>query len=297
MSINRPLKAPTDSLEDWELEKLPYPVVGSPKIDGFRCVVDTIPLTSSMKPQPNPFIQKELSKPEYNGLDGELVLGKPNDPDAFNISTGPLRRGYGKPDFTFYVFDSFLSSSSPYLNRWILELSDFPTNYPRIIALPQEILKTPEEIIAFTDACLEQNYEGAMIRSLLGKYKQGRATFNEMNIFKRKPLTDAEGIIIGFKEQMTNNNAKETNEIGLTRRASNKENKTPAGTLGSLILENPKWKTPFSCGCGKMNHQERKALWELRKNFLGKKVTFKYQAYGSIDKPRQPRYYRFYKEV
>jgi len=292
--IKRPLKAPNTTLEDSDLHLLLYPVVGSAKIDGFRCVIDGTPKTSSMKPQPNPFVQKELSLPELNGLDGELVIGSPNSPETFNKSTGGLRRQYGEPDFTFYVFDSFLYPEQPYSTRWLSQLQDIPS-LPRITALPQEILNSPEEVIAFTNACIEQNFEGAMIRSLNGRYKQGRATFNEQIIFKRKPLTDAEATIIGFNEKMINHNPQEINELGLAKRASNKENKVPAGTLGSFVLKSPLWKKPFNC-TGKLNDQEKKAIWYLRENYLGKKVTFKYQQYGSIDAPRQPIFKCFYKE-
>ena len=117
--MKRPLKAPNKSITDEELKLLPYPVFGSPKIDGFRCLIDEIPKTSSMKPQPNPFVMKELSKPELCGLDGELAIGDPSDPNAFNISTGPLRRHYGEPDFHFYVFDQCLTGSDNYFDRWI----------------------------------------------------------------------------------------------------------------------------------------------------------------------------------
>ena len=86
--MKKPQKAPIHSITDNELRLLPYPVFGSVKIDGFRCLIDGTPKTSSMKPQPNPFVQSELSKPELNGLDGELVVGEPNSPEAFNASTG-----------------------------------------------------------------------------------------------------------------------------------------------------------------------------------------------------------------
>lgn len=293
--LKRCLKAPSTTLEDSDLHLLPYPVVGSPKIDGFHCIIDRFPKTSSMKPQPNPFVQSELSLPELNGLDGELVIGKPNSPETFNNSTGPLRRQYGEPDFTFYVFDSCLQLNLNYTDRWLLELENL-SEHPRIVPLPQEVLNTPSEVIAFTNACVDQHFEGAMIRSLTGKYKQGRATFKEMNIFKRKPLTDAEATIIGFNEKMTNLNPQETNEMGLAKRASNKENKVPARTLGSFTLKSPLWEKPFNC-TGKLNDQEKKVIWMLKENYLGKQVTFKYQQYGSIDAPRQPIFKCFYEET
>ena len=136
-----------------------------------------------------------------------------------------------------------------------------------------------------------------MIRSLTGKYKEGRCTFREMNIFKRKPFVDTEGIIIGFTEQQTNLNPAFENEMGLTKRATNKENLVGAGTLGNFIIQSLEWPQTFFCGGGKLTHSERKAIWENRESFLGKAITFKYQAYGSIDAPRTPIFLRFYEEL
>ena len=73
MLIKRPLKARSESITNEELKRIKFPLWGSPKIDGIRCCIDTVPLTSSMKLQPNVFISEELSKPELNGLDGELA--------------------------------------------------------------------------------------------------------------------------------------------------------------------------------------------------------------------------------
>jgi hypothetical protein len=73
-TIKRPMKAPSKSISNEELSGLKYPVVGSPKLDGFRCVIDHIPLTSSMKPFTNKFIAEELSNPLFHGLDWEEQL-------------------------------------------------------------------------------------------------------------------------------------------------------------------------------------------------------------------------------
>jgi len=294
--LTRILKAPNKSVPDTELHLLEYPVVASPKLDGFRCLIDGEPKTSSMKEQPNEFIKKTLSKPELNGLDGELLVGLPTDPNSFNNSTGPLRRYAGEPDFKFYVFDSFLSPSQPYAQRWLLSVKE-EFKHPRVVILPQEILYTPSEVVLFTDRCIDEGYEGAMLRTLTGKYKQGRATFKEMNIFKRKPLEDAEAEIIGFVEQMTNHNPKFIDEQGLSKRATNQDMLLGAGTLGSFVMKSPLWKKPFNLGGGKLNHSERLDVWNNREEFLGKKVTFRYQAHGSLEGPRQPIFHRFYKEL
>lgn len=60
---------------DGAIEKLKYPVLVSPKIDGIRCLnVDGQALTRSLKPQPNRTIRALASNPAFVGLDGELVI-------------------------------------------------------------------------------------------------------------------------------------------------------------------------------------------------------------------------------
>ena len=135
-----------------------------------------------------------------------------------------------------------------------------------------------------------------MIRSAMAPYKQGRTTFNEMNIFKRKPLSDAEAVIIGFMEKQTNLNPKFTDEMGMTKRASNQDMKVGAETLGSFVLKCELWEKPFTC-TGRLNDGEKQHIWDNQEKFLGRSVTFKYQAYGSIDGPRQPIFHRFFEEL
>ena len=67
MSLKRPMKAPTDPITDTELKTLSFPLVGSPKLDGFRCIVDGTGLTSSMKPFTNRFVAETLKNPIYDG--------------------------------------------------------------------------------------------------------------------------------------------------------------------------------------------------------------------------------------
>jgi len=283
--LKRPQKAPTDVITDLELESLIYPIVGSPKLDGFRCSVADQPYTSSMKPFANRFVREELSHPEYAGLDGEIIVGDPKDPDVFYHTSGPVRRFDGEPDFRLYVFDNCNKPFS-YEDRW---LNVMPNDFGRVIVLEQRILKSPEDVLAYEQEMLDTGFEGAMIRSLTGKYKEGRCTFREKNIFKRKPFVDIEAIVMGFEEAMENCNEQVTSELGLSKRSHNKENMYPKGTLGSFILWAPPWKKVFRAAAGKgFTDEMKQAIWNNRNKYLGEYVTVKYQAYGSRDAPRLP---------
>ncbi len=181
-----------------------------------------------------------------------------------------------------------------YFNRWLTV--DIP-EHPRIIKIEQRILNSAAEVILYTKECVDLGYEGAMVRSPIGVYKNGRCTFNETNIFKRKFFLDAEAEIISFVEQMTNLNPKKLNEMGLTSRSSAKSGKVGANTLGSFMLSSSEWPKPFNCGGGEFDHKERKEIWDNKERYLGKILTYKYQPHGSIDAPRAPIARRFKKEI
>lgn len=295
--IRKPQKAPTNPVPDIVLRQQMAkfgPVVGSPKLDGFRCLIQHGPKTSSLKLFPNKFLNKELTNPLYEGLDGELVIGNPTDPDVFNRTTGALRRIEGEPDFSYYVFDDFNYPGLFYLERCEhlctrLGIDAYNPTSGRIILLEAEWLSTFEEVIEYESRCVELGYEGAMVRFPKKSYKFGRTTELEAIIHKRKSFVDAEAVIVGVEEEMLNTNEKFKDAMGHSKRSSHKENKIPKGTLGAFILKSDLWDETFNCGNMKgVTNEMRKNMWDNRDELIGKTVTFKYQPHGTIEKPRLP---------
>lgn len=283
MGIKRPLKAPSEPITDDQLSALHYPIVGSPKLDGYRCTVNETPFTSSMKQFPNIFINEELSDPIYHGLDGELLVGEPNDPDAYNNSSQIMSIN-GLPDFRIYAFDDWRYGKYQYKERW---LGREIRNEGRLIVLEQRILESPGDVLAYETEMLMKGYEGAMIRSLDGLYKEGRCSFRELNIFKRKPFVECEAVIVGFVEGLQNLNEPKMNETGHMRRSSHQVNKIPKDTLGSFELRSELWPLSFHSGLGEGYTQEdNQEIWNRRDEYLGKIATVKYQKYGSRNRPR-----------
>ena len=288
MSIKKPMKAPSKPLKDDELYLLPYPVVGSPKLDGFRCIVDGEPKTSSMKIWPNLFTKDYLSKDIFHGLDGELLVGNPCDPKAFHNTSGALRRIQGHPDFRYYVFDNWVLGSISYKSRWIDKL-DLIIQDPRIVVLSQTILSSPEEVISYENEMLNLGYEGAMIRSLTSQYKDNRCSFRDLNIFKRKPFVECEAEIIKIIEGTHNTNEATINETGNMRRSSHQAGMVPNNTFGAFILFSKLWNTTFRSGLGiGYDAIKKQEIWDNRDQYIGQIATVKYQKYGSIDAPRIP---------
>ena len=294
--IRKPMKAPSNGATLEELKGMQYPIACSAKLDGIRGVVTPAGvLSNSLKPLGNLFVQRELSHPGLIGLDGELIVGTPHkdlllpDDDVFNRTTGAIRRKDGEPDFRFYVFDDFTNPSLTYHDRWI-KRGHIGHMHPRIVFLEQRICLTWQEALAYEEELLEKGYEGMMPRILSGHYKQGRATVKEGLILKRKPLAQDEAVVVGLFEQMQNNNEKATNELGNSFRSAHQENKTGKRTLGGVVLKSPRWKETFNCGTIIGGTDKwRQEMWNNPERILGQTMTYVYQEYGSIDKPRQPR--------
>ena len=283
--IKRPQKAPSDPITNDQLQYLQYPIVGSPKLDGYRCTIDDRPFTSTMKAFPNIFLNEELSNPIYRGLDCELLVGNPNDPNAFNNSSQIMSIN-GKPDFRVYAFDRWIDGDYSYDERWLRNPIE---EKGRIIVLDQRLLTSPEEVLSYETEMLNLGYEGAMIRSLNGRYKEGRCTFREMNIFKRKPFVECEAVILDVIEGLENLNEAKINETGHMRRSSHQANKRPKGTLGSFELKSDLWSKSFHSGTGEGYTAEMKQdIWDHRDEYIGQIATVKYQKYGSRERPRLP---------
>lgn len=298
--LKRPMKAPGDGVSLDQLKRMRYPIACSAKLDGIRgCVTQNGVVSAALKRLGNQYMQYHLDDNKLLGLDGELIVGSPfsefEGDDVFNRTTGAIRRKDGSPDFKFYVFDDFTEKDISYNRRWISRMgSELHFTNPYVVVLEQRICNNWREAIAYEEELIMMGYEGMMPRTLHSHYKEGRVTLKEGHIYKRKPLEQDEAIIIDCYEQMENLNEKTINLLGTSSRSSHKEFKVGKNTLGGFTLKSNRWEKTFNCGTVIGGTKEwRKEIWERFKNdpdsVLGNTVTYVYQGYGSIDKPRQPR--------
>jgi len=270
-----------EAVED--ITALRYPLLVSIKLDGIRAVVrDGVLVSRSLKPIRNRYIQSLLGRPEFNGLDGELMID-----GTFSDVSGAVMSADGEPDFYYAVFDNTTLPGQPFTRR-LASLQTYPS-HPRIRVLDQTQVESADGLQEFYSRTLAQGHEGVMVRSLDGIYKQGRSTLREGILLKWKPFEDAEATVIGFEERMHNGNEATTNALGRTERSSHKENLVPMGTLGALVCSNQaKWPgVTFNIGTG-FDDFTRAGIWLSREKCRGRTVKFKYQAIGTVDKPRIP---------
>lgn len=278
MTLFKPMLA-TDAV----LEKLRFPLLASPKLDGVRAVVrDGIVYSRSNKPIPNKFVQERLKS--FESFDGELIVGGPTSKSVYRDTVSHVM-SHDKTDFDlrFYVFDHTARPAHPYTQRrkTFGDLSCFPL----LVDHEQYQILDFDSLLAFEQRNLDLGYEGLILRDPNAPYKMGRSTVNEGYLLKLKRFMDAEAVVIGFEERMHNANEAVTNELGRTARSSHKENKIPMDTLGALNVR--LGDIEFSIGTG-FTDDERAAIWSARDTYLGRLVKFKYFAVGMKDAPRFP---------
>lgn len=276
------------------IEKLKFPLLASPKLDGLRgLVVNGKLLARSLKPIPNKHLQKVFGTPAYNGLDGELIYGPPNAPDVYRKSTSAIMGHDGTPFVTFWVFDRHNMPSVSY-NMRREEAQIIVDHHPvkvgaSIRMLDQVLIEDVSMLMGYEAQLLSEGFEGVILRDPMSLYKYGRSTTNEGMLLKLKRFSDGEAEIIGFEEQMHNGNEATKNELGRTKRSTAKAGLTGKGTLGALVCRDLESGVEFNIGTG-MDDEEKQRLWDTRKSMKGAIVKYKSFKIGVKDAPRHPVY-------
>lgn len=270
---------------------LKYPLFASVKLDGIRVIIlDSVVYSRSMKPIRSKAVQDLFGKPDYNGFDGEILYGNWNAPNVFNVTTQTVMATELKPEFSKDKFKLAVFDHVTYNDIYNVRLIRAETlvqaaNNPQVILVEQVKVNNEQELLEFEQACLDAGYEGVMVRSIHGPYKQGRSTVKEGTIGKIKRFSDDEAVVIGFEEKMHNTNEAKTNELGRTERSSSKEGLVGANTLGALVCECKGIR--FTMGSG-FDDAGREEVWNNKEKYLGKLAKFKYFAVGMKDSFRFP---------
>lgn len=290
-----------------EFDKLKFPVMGSPKLDGIRCTIrDGVAISRKLKPIPNHYIQESLhGLPD--GLDGELIVGRTNASDVWNRSQSGVMSHAGEPRFNFWIFDH--CGDGPFSDRFARAseiVREYIEAYPWLEIVPHYLCETMRELERYEREFVELGYEGIMIRSLDGIYKYGRSTAREGHLVKWKRFFDAEAEVIGFIERQQNTNPQERDERGYAKRSKAKAGMVGVGTLGALKCRSCLWldgtiglptaEKPISEGQwiefeigGGFTDAQRAALWARRDtDLVGSIHKFKYQCKTPDGLPRMP---------
>ena len=170
--------------QDSDFDKLNYPLIASPKLDGIRTLIHPIlgAVTRSLKPIPNRHTREYLNAlmsaiPLMSGLDGELMAGRQinwTDSDIFNKTTRAVMSHTGEPKLVYWVFDSFYAPDEPYtirsgmIPRLVLpEIDKLQDHNPDVLFLRVEsfLCSNKQEVFDYEKRCLERDRKSTRLNS------------------------------------------------------------------------------------------------------------------------------------
>lgn len=279
----------------WEAAR--YPLLASPKLDGVRAIVlNGKVMSRTLKPIPNQHVQRMFSHLE--GFDGELIVGPCTAPNVYNVTESAVMTTGGEPDVAFYAFDFLMNKEFTAYNR-IAQLAYYISHLGpqcRVEKVPQYECANREELEKWEQQFLDWGFEGAITRDPNAVYKYGRGAKGDQCLMKLKRFTDSEARIVGYYEEMANNNVATTDERGYTKRSSHQANKSGKGTLGGIEVVDLENKWRFSIGSG-FDAAQKAELWALGDQLIGQIVKYKYFAHGMKDVPRHPIFLGFRRDL
>jgi len=281
--IDKPMKA-----SDYEEARLRFPYLASVKLDGYRAFSYQGKIrTSSGTPVLNKFTHDIFKGRDFEGLDGELIVGAANDKNAFHNTSGPVRKAIGEPDVRWHIFDDRTHPDMPFherLNNARLRIAAMDD--PRLVFVSHATVHSLGEMLEVEKCAVDAGFEGIMLRDPDGKYKYGRSSVIENLLLKVKRFISEEATIIALEEQVENLTASVADPLGRAKKSVSKDAQQGTGMVGAFVVKSDLWPDPFRISASSMSHKVRKHAWEHPGEYLAQLARFKYFPHGVVDAPR-----------
>ena len=289
-----PREEPMSFARYWDF--ISYPILGSPKLDGIRGYTeDGCVKSRTGKLLPSAQLQDMFGK--FSFLDGEFHVGSACEPNVYNLTQSHVM-AYSKPadNLMYSVFDYVhpemleccyeerLNCLKIYVDQIIRENPEMRSH---ISIVEQCEINSYEELIAYESKCIGDGFEGIMLRSAEGRYKQGRATIRDNIIFKLKRFADDEGVIVDILPRMHNTNEKKLDEQGNSKRSQAKEGLIETDIAGKFVVHFNGMN--IEVAPGQFNHEQLTRIYADKDKYIGQLIKFRHFPYGVKDKPRFPR--------
>lgn len=296
---------------DLEEDKLRFPLITMPKIDGVRGVnLDGTIKQRTLKPIGNKAIVQMFSGELFRGMDGELaVAGQETHWDLCRLSGSLVRGGkHNRTDVEWHLFDYLHPAviSLPYierlsvLQRHVREIQEHyngTAGVARLRVVPHAVAHNLGDFLTAENSYIDLGYEGIVARDPNGAHKSGYSTLKSGGYLRRKPFVDFEGEVLSFTEAKENTNEAKINELGRSERSTHKAGMVPKAMIGNIqmrVLADLVYmrKTLLvkdqivTVGPGKMPHSEREYFFHHPKEFISQIGTAKFFAHGQKEKPR-----------
>lgn len=273
--------------EAYDLSALPYPLLASPKLDGVRALVQNGKVVSrNGQAFRNRAVQELYGRAEYEGLDGELIVGPPTAKNVFNRTTSAVANG-GEDAYkefmlkgVFFVFDRYAVGRA-YMARWA-SLSRF-TKMGKVRLVEQDVMQNSTQILRYEKRLLRAGYEGVMLRRQnAGEYMQKRSTLRECELVKLKRFDYGTAVIMAVYPLRHNTNIEKT---ATGRRSSKRLGVVEDEKLvGSALLVDKERVFEFTVNIA----EDKLRHWKGWPTAIGRAVRYRYQNVGTGEQPRFP---------
>jgi len=280
-------------------DRMPWPMLASPKLDGIRCVVRGGVATSrTLIPLPNRNLAAWLPWHELEHLDGELIVGDPTAPDAYNRTTSVVMSHDAPLDgLLFHVFDWCGNAALPYLYRYQRAADALTNSGPGVSPehcrmVPTRQVDNMADMTRMEADAVAAGYEGLMLRAHDGRYKYGRTAGKGFELLKVKRFEDAEAEIVAVHPLMRNHNEQTRDALGFAERSTAKAGLVADDLAGALEVRDVKTGVQFSIGSG-FTAEQRATIWQGRDFMAGQLVKYRYQPAGVKEAPRFPTFVGF----
>lgn len=281
---------------DWDESKVRFPIMVQPKIDGVRALNISGTLTGrSLKQHRNRHVTQMFSRPEFVGLDGEMIAGtNPTDSSLCRMTTSALSTIEGQPKVVWYLFDIVdLGPGTNYITRYKklqmrVEILRRDFGVKNVEVVPSYMIEGMSQLEEAEQYFVNLGYEGIMLRDPQGQYKSGRSTVREGGLLRVKRFVEEEAYVVRILEGQSNQNEAITNALGQTERSTHSENMIPNGMVGALECKDIKTGESIKVAAGCMTHDMRRHYFENQDQILGKVIRYKMFEHGRKDLPRFP---------
>ena len=304
---------------DWYEDKLCFPLIAQPKIDGVRGLNMGGVLTGrSLKHFRNVHVMKQLSHQALIGFDGEISAEVATHHDLCRLTTSALTSQSGEPEISWWLFDYVTSDSveMPYFARFAIlqqritqAIYALPHLRYVLKIVPSKWIMTIDELLAFDAENLKNGYEGTVIRDPNAPHREGRSGKKPV-LWRIKRFVDFEFRVHTLIEGDENQNTPQINELGKQFRSSHQENKIPNSMIGAMMgtvigqVNDPSTGRilfrdgdQIKVGAGCLSHEQRVYFFACQDDFMCRIHKGKFFPKGVKDKPRFPTWQTFRDEA
>lgn len=299
------LLAPNEQL-DFDDPRIKYPMLGSLKFDGTRCIcVDGELLSRSMKPQKNPNLPEALAElvaisrnrrlvfdfelydhtlPNHGAHTSILASHEADIPDSMRCHIFDAM-SLDEWERVGHDFEPMPFAKRQAMYREIVREHPSLKGNDRYVAVEQVEVSSAVEARDLFEVAVEEEYEGIMLRCPNAGYKHGRATHNEGLIFKFKQFETVDGRIIEVVQRRRLKDGIERTQTptGHTERVHRKDAYELDDMVGAFKVLFPDG-TESEVNYGKgFDHSVRREHWANRHELIGRMVEVRHLPHGAKD--------------